>query len=77
MTTRQAVEKLIHELKNDEGFRISWKANIAMAFCDQSNWDERGWDKTQVHETANKAADYFLNLLCHDTPSKTTEEGGL
>ena len=64
METADAVKKLVQSLKEDEGYRSSWHANISMAFQDQANWDKRNWDKTELHETANKAADHFLKLLC-------------
>lgn len=64
METADAVKKLVQSLKEDEGYRISWHANISMAFQDQAHWDKRTWDRTELHETANKAADNFLKLLC-------------
>lgn len=58
MWTAMAVQILIKKLKEDEDYRQTWIANIAMAFKDC--YDE---DKT-FHEIANKAADSFLNNLC-------------
>lgn len=66
ITTEQAVTKLVSELSNDPDYRMAWLANIAMAFKDQSIWDKRTWNFEETHETANKAADYFLRLLCND-----------
>lgn len=71
MTTQEAVRHLVKELKNDQGYRETWLANIAMSFKDE--WyraTERGEDPNDhavIHEAANKAADNFLNLLCHDS----------
>lgn len=67
MTTQDAIIKLITELKADPGYYESWKANIAMAFKDQASWDKREWNRADLHETANKAADHFLGLLTRDT----------
>lgn len=66
MSIEKEMKVVAEGLKNDEGYFISWKANIAMAFVDQSGWDKRDWNKDEVHETANKAAEYFLNLLTRE-----------
>lgn len=55
-----ALNILITKLKNDPDYRMSWQANIAMAYQDATRWDETG----NIHTVANKAADYFLNILC-------------
>lgn len=68
VTTKEAVDHLVNQLKSDPGYRISWQANIAMSFKDE--WyrsTQRGEDPNDhvvIHEVANKAADDFLNLLC-------------
>lgn len=51
---------LVHALNNDEGYYISWKANLAMAFLDNYNWAE---DKSNLHKIANDAAEYFLKQI--------------
>ncbi len=67
MTTKKAVQQLVKALKEDEGYRISWKANIAMAFKDEyARTVTSGEPIIGVHEVANRAADNFLNLLCRD-----------
>jgi hypothetical protein len=71
MTTGEAVEKITHELETDPGYRISWQANIAMAFKDE--WQRAassgGLPATpdDIHVIANKAAEYFLQNLCRKT----------
>ena len=61
-------EKLVEALKTDEDYRRSWSANIAMAFKDewQRAADDGGLPATpdKIHVIANKAAEYFLWLLC-------------
>lgn len=58
---KKAVEVLRETLKTDEGYRIAWQANIAMAFKD-AYWQSE--DKEEIHEISNRAADNFLNLIC-------------
>lgn len=67
------IERLVGALKSDEGYRISWKANIAMAFVDEMhrdaikspNEDNRSYLVTpdMLHKIANQAADNFINQL--------------
>ena len=52
------IEKLIKALNNDNGYRESWKANIAMAIYDTN--------KPKVmtaHEWRNECAETFLQRL--------------
>lgn len=69
-TVKDAMDVVTKEIRNDSGYRISWQANIAMAFKDewQRSANNGGLPCTpeQIHEIANKAADNFLNLLCRD-----------
>ena len=56
------------ELSADMGWRISWKANIAMAFVDevfrhQKETGRRHISRQEFHKIANTAADNFLKLL--------------
>lgn len=60
---KEAVAILIEVLKYDEGYRESWKANIAMAFKDEYQMTP-GIGKASINEIANQAADNFLKLLC-------------
>lgn len=61
-----AVETLVRHLENDDGYRLSWVANIAVAFQDEmykcspvfhSHMDA-------IHQASNKAAESFLRNLC-------------
>lgn len=60
MTTKEAVDHLIKELKNDPSYYHSWKCSIAMAFQDEykENYRHGG-----VFSISNMAADRFLKLL--------------
>lgn len=58
-----AINRFCEEIKNDKGYRISWEANIAMAFKDQFNFSGYKHDAKVVHEVANKAAAAFLDQL--------------
>jgi hypothetical protein len=72
MTTKEALQHLMGEMKKDPDYRRGWQANIAMAFCDAAH-NYRGKSKrkylTQVdiYKIANDAADNFLYLLGMDT----------
>jgi len=57
---QKAMKVLVRNVKNDYGYRESWKANIAV--CMQ---DAYSTDKT-VHEISNEGADNFLNNLTRD-----------
>lgn len=68
ISTKQAVEKLCGELKNDKGYYFGWQSNIAMAILDTKRWflEEHGLKevpKEMEHSLANKAAIHFLNSL--------------
>lgn len=66
-----AMNILIKAMETDEGYRIGWKANIAMAFYDAyTEHAEVGSKFDNVHEVANIAAENFLHLLCS---TKSTE----
>lgn len=74
---QDAVKVLTEALVRDPGYRISWQANIAMAFLDEYELEtvpegESLTDdaRTAMHKIANQAADNFLNLLCRDVESK-------
>lgn len=53
MTTEQAINQVQSAIRDDEGYRQTWQANLAMAAQDE------GVD----HATANKIADRFLEAL--------------
>lgn len=52
------VHFLKRKLEEDDNYRESWKANIAMAFKDYYDKDK------SLHENANVSADKFLTQLC-------------
>jgi len=66
----EAVATLVKHLKEDEGYRYSWQANIAMAFKDEFNRESEShgypYRKERLHDVANTAAINFLNLLCRE-----------
>lgn len=64
----EAVDRLIHALKADEGYYISWQANIAVQFQDECKRFKAESDKDylsadDIHGISNKAAKNFLDLL--------------
>lgn len=69
ITTEMAVAHLAKVLKKDKGYRLSWAANIAMAFRDNEKWyiaktgkkSLSGKDRAII---ADMAAEYFLKQLC-------------
>jgi len=65
MKLHKAISVLIKELKEDEVYYDSWKANIAMSIHDE--WYTQNIDPTdgqKLHTLFNNAADRFLKLLC-------------
>lgn len=64
VSLQDAVAKLIEELKADPFYRLSWQANIAMAFKDEMQRYGLIVNE-QTHALANDAARRFLELLCH------------
>ena len=73
VTTKEAVTQLVKALKEDEDYRDSWVANIAMAIKDQhTEVEQQFYDShmtTSLHEMANNSANWFLKLLCADIES--------
>ena len=75
---KDAIEKVISELKNDKGYYESWKANIAMSFKDNERWyrektGKKYLNKNDKHIISNDAADYFLKQLCGDFINNSSE----
>ncbi len=71
MELKESVLKITSELKKDEGYRESWKSNIAMAYKDCEHWYKQKTGKKQLnrkdtHIIANNAAEHFLKLLCDE-----------
>ncbi len=66
---QNAIKILQKYLKSDEGYRIGWQSNIAMAYKDNEYWYKQKTNKKYLnskdkHIIANQAADYFLEQLC-------------
>ena len=64
-----AFRRLQKKLRSDKGYRLSWIANIAMAYIDCERWyrektGKKSLSKTDKHKIANDAAEYFLKQLC-------------
>jgi hypothetical protein len=59
-----AVKILSTALKNDEDYYYSYQANIAMAFKDEYDRNNKKYkNRKDIHDIANQAAINFLNLL--------------
>lgn len=69
---KKAVDILVEELK-DEEYRKSWSANIATAFQMEYEKKVPDGEEKNIYEISNKAAEYFLDLLC-DTGIKPEEK---
>jgi len=72
MKIEDAIDNLIYALNEDNDYRESWKANIAMAYKDNYHWYKEKTGKTvmnkeDLHIIANNAADYFLKQLTNQT----------
>jgi len=66
----EVIKKLATALKNDEGYRQSWVANIAMSYIDNEHWYRVKHNKVDKYLNsvdkqiiANDAAEYFLKQL--------------
>lgn len=73
MHIKQAMDILISELKNDQGYFMGWQANIAMPIYDliaaQPGCEALG--KETIHRLCNEGAKNFLELLTY-TPKEET-----
>lgn len=56
------IDRLTKQLRKDEGYYLTWQANIAMAFYDEFR-RSKPKNLKQVHKAANEAAQNFLNML--------------
>lgn len=79
----EAITELVQALKSDKDYRLSWSANIAMAFNDSyrqyaKEHNKKQMNREDIHKIANTASEYFLDLLCMDSSSKeeNNEEWG-
>ena len=64
MSIKNEMDVVIKELQNDKGYYYGWQSNIAMAFVDECH--KVGIEHKKLHEVANTAAKYFLDLLIKD-----------
>lgn len=66
MTISAAIKTIAKEIREDDGYREGWQANIAMSFYDAFRNSPHGPDvpHEELHEIANRAAKNFLGLLC-------------
>jgi hypothetical protein len=60
---KSVITDLVKALKKDEGYYITWKANIAMAFFDATLRKTNRISRKLLHEVANEAADNFIQML--------------
>lgn len=67
ITVKQAVDRLKNAIISDEGYRLGWECNIAMAFKDAWTFNpydpQEGVTADHIHLVANKAAAAFLDML--------------
>ena len=78
MDIQTAAQRVFKELRDDEGYRIAWQANIAMAFVDNADRykkrkNKKSLSRQDIWEIANLAADYFLGQLTDDRLANTKE----
>ena len=63
-----AMDVVTGALRDDQGYRIAWIANIAMPFIDEMPRDSDGKSRSltyeELHAVANRAASYVIDLLC-------------
>lgn len=60
ITTEEAMKIVTDAIVNDESYRMSWQANIAMAYYDCHNHHD---GSMSTHFIANEAANNFLCTL--------------
>lgn len=68
MKLETAINTIKKALKEDKGYRESWKANIAVAFQDEfGNWRDNNAginaSNEDIHKISNIAANRFLEKL--------------
>lgn len=64
-----AIKIITNAIKTDEGYKIGWVANIAMAYIDNEHWykqktGKKYLNKKDKHIIANNAAENFIKQLC-------------
>ena len=61
----KAVKLVTEKIKSDKELRISYIANIAMAFKDEYQRNKKKYKNyDDIHIIANTAAENFINLWC-------------
>lgn len=73
MKTKDAIDHLAKELKNDPGYYYSWQSNIAMQFLDELA--RMNYKFPDAHTIANAAAKNFLSLLINQPENRSNGEG--
>lgn len=63
-----SIESLIRTLNEDNELYHAWQSNIAMAFVDVCCDEKIDVEFPKLHDTANRAAAGFLNLLTKNYP---------
>ncbi len=59
----EAMVVLKDALLNDVGYRLGWKANLAMAYYDETVRQNIGISHDELNKISNKAADNFIKLI--------------
>ena len=67
----KTINILREKLLTDNGYKISWIANIAMAYKDNEHWYRKKTGKKYLnnidkHIIANNAAEYFIKQLINN-----------
>jgi hypothetical protein len=75
VSLKRSIEVLCEAIVKDGDYRMSWKANIAMAFKDEYArvYGDQELMGT-VHDIANSAADNFLTMLTRNVNADNEEE---
>ena len=64
MDIKNEMDIVRKQLRDDKELYYAWQSNIAMPFIDECH--RVGIEHEKLHEVANKAAKYFLDLLIKD-----------
>lgn len=67
---KDAISRIISELKNNKGYYVDWQANIAMSYKDNEIWYKNKTGKKYLNKNdkniiANKAAVYFFESIVY------------
>lgn len=66
--TKETIQNFFKILKEDQGYYISWQANLAMTFKDEVRWYKESkrienLSEEDIHKIANAASIKFLDRL--------------